>query len=318
MALCLFSVECAAKGLACEIWVVDNESDPLQLLPLQQHFPKVNWLINSENIGFAKANNQAMLLSKGAYILFLNPDTLLPENIFQQGFQYLSEHESVGAIGVQMMNVKGEFLPESKRSFPSVWASFTKLSGVWRLFPGSSFLNQYALGQINKSSIHAIEVLAGAFIMVRSALVKSLGGFDEQFFMYGEDIDLSKRIIDSGYGIHYLGNLKILHCKGASSAYSRNRDYHFYHSMELFVQKYQSEYGGNLGATILVVLIQIISSLINWKNKQNSIYKPNSTNLTPIIELALEKMPNSSWIAAIEQKKLKGWLVYKEWKIYMG
>ncbi len=318
MALCLFSVELAARGLACEIWVVDNESDPLQLLPLKQYFPKVNWLINSENIGFAKANNQAMVLCKGEYILFLNPDTMLPENIFKQGLQYLSEHRKVGAIGVHMMNLSGHFLPESKRAFPSLWASFTKLSGLWRIFPASSFLNHYALGEMGKTGIHAIEVLAGAFMMVRATLVKSLGGFDEQFFMYGEDIDLSKRITDAGYGIHYLGSLKIIHCKGASSPYTQHRDYYFYHSMQLFVRKYQSRYGGAIGLILLMPAIRITAVLSGWKNKliaKGSTPK-KSTISAPYLDVEMHTL--EAIMAKMEEKPLIGWLVYKAWKIYMG
>ncbi|TAG08206.1 MAG: glycosyltransferase family 2 protein [Sphingobacteriia bacterium] len=318
LALCLFSVELAARGLACEIWVVDNESDPLQLLPLQQHFPKVNWLINSENIGFAKANNQAILLSKGEYILFLNPDTMLPENTFKQGLQYLSKHIGVGAIGVQMINLSGQFLPESKRAFPSLWASFTKLTGLWRVFPGSSFLNHYALGEMGKTGIHAIEVLAGAFMMVRATLVKSLGGFDEQFFMYGEDIDLSKRITDAGYSIHYLGCLKIIHCKGASGPYTQHRDYHFYHSMQLFVRKYQSRYGGAIGLVLLMPAIRIIAILSGWKSKLKTLgfTTKRSTISAPYLDLEMHTI--EAIMAEMDEKPPIGWLVYKAWKIYMG
>lgn len=152
---------------------------------------------------------------------------------------YLSIHNKAGALGVQMVNKDGLFLPESKRSFPESIPAFFKLIGISKLFPESPYFNHYAL---DKNQVHQVDILAGAFMMVRGFLVKELYGFDEQFFMYGEDIDLSKRISNKGFENHYLGIIIIQHFKGMSTnKNSRHFAEHFYGSMELFVKKYYSK-----------------------------------------------------------------------------
>ncbi len=236
-------MQAALNGIDGEIIVVDNESNSVESTHILGMFPSVKFVANSENKGFSKANNQALSFAKGDVVLFLNPDTLLPVHALKRSLDYLKEHHFVGALGVQMINKEGRFLQESKRAFPIPLSAFFKLSGIAGLFPQSGFFNQYALGNLNKDQAHRVAILAGAYLMARTQLVKSVGAFDEQFFMYGEDIDLCKKMTDAGYENHYLGNIVIQHFKGASTnKNSGSYLYHFYHSMHLFVNKY---YSGN-------------------------------------------------------------------------
>jgi len=238
---CLCSVQKALEKTDGEILVIDNLSSDGSLAYLQPLFPEVIFIPNSINEGFAKANNKALQKAKGETILFLNPDTLIAENTIVDCLQFLANNSKAGAIGVQMIDGSGRFLPESKRAFPTLYASFFKMSGLSFLFSGSALFNQYALGNLEKDSMHPVDVVAGAFMMVRRELLRSLAGFDEHFFMYGEDIDLSYRILQSGYQNYYLGNCRMIHFKGESSR-KQSIPYiqSFYGAMVVFVQKHYS------------------------------------------------------------------------------
>jgi GT2 family glycosyltransferase len=250
-------VQAAMNGIEGEIIVVDNEFNSVESTRILGLFPSIKLVVNSENKGFSKANNQALAISSGTHVLFLNPDTLLPQYALKDSLSYLSQNQPVGAIGVQMVNKEGQFLPESKRAFPRPMTAFLKLSGLAHLFPRSGFFNHYALGNLDKDKIHSVEILAGAYLMVRTQLVKQIGGFDEQFFMYGEDIDLSNRLTALGFQNHYLGNIVIQHIKGASTnKNSKDYLYHFYHSMHLFVNKYYASKGHGLKRKLLHLAIR--------------------------------------------------------------
>lgn len=261
MEQCLYTVMMASKNTDTEIIVVDNGSSDNCIASLQSLFPAVHFIRSDQNMGFAKANNLALIQAKGAFVLFLNPDTLVAENTLTSCLLHLEENKTVGAIGVRMINGFGEFLPESKRARPTLLNAFFKLSGLAKLFPSSPVFNRYALGHLSCHTIHEAEVLAGAFMMVRKKILDNLGGFDPSFFMYGEDIDLSVRIGKAGYGIHYLGQLPVIHYKGQSS---KNRSvYHtavFFKAMQIFVWKHY-----RLGF-LLVPFIQI-SSLFSQVKK---------------------------------------------------
>lgn len=278
MEQCLYTVMMASKNTDTEIIVVDNGSSDNCIASLQSLFPAVHFIRSDQNMGFAKANNLALKQAKGAFVLFLNPDTLVAENTLISCLLHLEENKTVGAIGVRMINGFGEFLPESKRARPTLLNAFFKLSGLAKLFPLSPVFNRYALGHLSCHTIHEAEVLAGAFMMVRKKILDNLGGFDPSFFMYGEDIDLSVRIGKAGYGIHYLGQLPVIHYKGQSS---KNRSvYHtavFFKAMQIFVWKHY-----RLGF-LLIPFIQISSLFSQVKKmcmRQNRIFsvlnEPNS------------------------------------------
>lgn len=236
---CLASVEKAIEKLNAEVFVIDNASTDGSIDYLQQRFCKVKFIANKTNAGFAKANNIALQQCKGDYVLFLNPDTILPENILDNCISFFNSNKNVAAVGVQMIDGSGKFLPESKRSFPSALVSFYKLSGLSALFPKSKIFNRYALEYLDKDSMHEVDVLCGAFMMVDRTVLLQLQGFDEAFFMYAEDIDLCYRLKQTGKKIFYLGNETIVHFKGESSLQKKRQHVLvFYKAMIIFVRKH--------------------------------------------------------------------------------
>jgi len=236
---CLITVRRAIEALKAEIIVVDNASADNSIEALSHLFPDVHFIPATENLGFARANNLGLSHAKGDYILFLNPDTLVPENTLLHCVQFLGQHNECGAVGVKMINGFGHYLPESKRAKPSLLNSFFKLTGIASLFPRSGIYNRYALGHLSVNEQHQVDVLAGAFMMVRKNILDQLAGFDPRFFMYGEDVDLSVRIQQLGHTIFYLGTVSIVHYKGQSSRNRTQKQNHiFFKAMRLFVNKH--------------------------------------------------------------------------------
>ena len=251
---CLCSVKLAIELIDAEVLVIDNCSTDNSIEYLQSKFEWVRFIANKSNEGFAKANNTALKQCSGEYILFLNPDTILPENILQNCLNFFEQNNNTGAIGVRMIDGSGNFLPESKRAFPTAAVSFFKLCGLADIFPKSRVFNKYALGFLPEHEIHEVDVLCGAFFMAKRNILGQLGGFDEAFFMYGEDIDLSYRIQKSGYKICYLGSETIIHFKGESARKDGfNYVRIFYQAMSVFVNKH---YTGN-NARLMNLFLQI-------------------------------------------------------------
>jgi GT2 family glycosyltransferase len=240
---CLYSVQKAITSLQAEVIVIDNNSADGSIAYLQPRFPSISFLANKENLGFAKACNQGLKLAKGKYILFLNPDTIVPEDCFQKCLAFFDSHPDAGALGVKMLDGSGHFLKESKRSFPSPMTSLFKLFGLARLFPRSKIFSKYHLGNLNENEDHEVDVLAGAFMMMRKEVLDKVDWFDEIFFMYGEDVDLSYRIQKNGFKNYYFAGSSIIHFKGESTRKgSLNYVRLFYNAMSIFVRKH---YGGS-------------------------------------------------------------------------
>lgn len=236
---CLLSVRCAAKGIATEVIVVDNDSDDDTLSFLSPRFPEVHFIAAGANLGFAKACNLGYLQALGNYILYLNPDTLLAEDSLHKVLHFIQAKPDAGAVGVHMIDGSGRYLPESKRGLPSAFTSLYKLCGLARCFPRSKTFGRYYLGHLSPQHHHAVEVLAGAFILMPRAVHEKVGGFDETFFMYGEDIDLSYRILKAGYCNYYFAATTIIHFKGESTRRNTPRHVHtFYGAMDVFVCKH--------------------------------------------------------------------------------
>jgi N-acetylglucosaminyl-diphospho-decaprenol L-rhamnosyltransferase len=226
------------SGGGIEVLVIDNQSADDSIAYLQPRFPFARFIANTENAGFGRANNQALAQCQGKYILFLNPDTILPEDCFQQCLAFMDSHADAAALGVRMIDGGGQYLPESKRGFPSPWVSFCKMSGLTRLFPRSPFFAHYYLGHLPASENHPVDVLSGAFMWARKSVLDKTGGFDERFFMYAEDIDLSYRIQQAGYQNYYFAGITVLHFKGESTRRDARYVKQFYTAMIQFVQKH--------------------------------------------------------------------------------
>ena len=254
---CLHSVQKACIGIDSEIIVADNNSTDGSREYLQDNFPAVKFIWNSDNIGFAKANNLALEKATGSFILFLNPDTILAEDSIEKCIQFFDQHKSAGAIGIRMIDGSGNFLKESKRAFPSPLTSLFKLSGLTMLFPKSKIFARYHLGHLPENENHEVDVLAGAFMMMPKRVLDETGNFDERFFMYGEDVDLSYRVQEAGYKNYYFAESTIIHFKGESTKRgSLNYVRLFYKAMSLFVKKHYS--GSKAGLFIFFIQTAIM------------------------------------------------------------
>ncbi len=237
----LLSVRKAMQEIEAEVFVVDNNSVDDSVDMVKEKFPEVILIANQDNPGFSKANNQAIAQAKGEYILLLNPDTVVEEDTFEKCIAFMDVRPDGGGLGVKMIDGSGKFLPESKRGFPSPWVAFSKTFGLSRLFPKSKLFNQYHLGYLDKDENHEIDVLSGAFMFMRKSVLDQVGYLDEDFFMYGEDIDLSYRIQQAGYKNYYLADTKIIHYKGESTKKgSLNYVKTFYNAMIIFARKHFS------------------------------------------------------------------------------
>lgn len=254
----LHSVRRASEGLAVEVFVVDNNSVDDSVAMVREKFPEVHLIANKENTGFSVANNQAIRISKGEYVLLLNPDTVVEEATFSKVINFMDEHPEAGGLGVKMIDGSGEFLPESKRGFPSPWVAFCKTAGLSKLFPKSPTFNRYHLGYLDKDETHEIEVLAGAFMLMRKSVLDEIGLLDETFFMYGEDIDLSYRIVKGGYKNYYFADTTIIHYKGESTKKgSLNYVRTFYNAMIIFAKKHFQGEQAKLYVFMLYVAIYL-------------------------------------------------------------
>ena len=235
---CIRSVKNASEGLDADIWVVDNASSDNSVDYLQTLFPDIHFICNTENVGFSKANNQAIQESKGEYVLLLNPDTIVAEDTLKGCVEFLDAHPQVGATGVRMLNSDGTFAPESRRGVPTPFTSFCKMTGLSSLFPKSRIFGRYYMKYLDENQANPVEVLSGAFNMLRRKALDQIGLLDEDFFMYGEDIDLSYRMLTGGWQNYYLP-YNILHYKGESTNKSSFRYVHvFYNAMLIFFSKH--------------------------------------------------------------------------------
>ncbi|MGY6561241.1 MAG: glycosyltransferase family 2 protein [Luteibaculaceae bacterium] len=239
---CLHSVEKAIEQLDTEVWVVDNNSQDGSVGMVQQKFPWVKLIVSKVNLGFSGGNNLAICKANGKYILLLNPDTVVPEDCFVKTVQFLEKTPNAGGLGVRMVDGKGNFLPESKRGLPTPLVALAKIAGLSSFFPESKVLGKYYMGYLPQHETNPVEILSGAFMMMPKHVIDKVGSLDDTFFMYGEDIDLSYRILLGGFQNYYFADTTIIHYKGESTkknsfSYVKN----FYLAMVIFAKKHLSQ-----------------------------------------------------------------------------
>lgn len=252
----LMSVRRASVHFPVEVFVVDNNSVDESVAMVRHKFPEVNLIANTRNVGFSAANNQAIREAKGEYVLLLNPDTVVEEDTFEKCARFMDERPEAGSLGVRMIDGGGMFLPESKRGLPSPMVAFFKAFGLSRLFPKSRLFNHYHLGYLDPDETHEVEVLSGAFMWLRKSVLDEIGLLDDAFFMYGEDIDLSYRIIKAGYKNYYFAGTTIIHYKGESTKKgSLNYVRTFYQAMIIFARKHFS--GEKMRLFVLMIQMAI-------------------------------------------------------------
>ena len=253
---CLDSLLKSIQDIDSEVFVVDNCSTDDSITYLRPKFPTVRFIENMENVGFSRANNQAIALSQGDYILLLNPDTVTGESTLGNVCRFMDNHKNTGALGVRMLDGYGNFLPESKRGFPSPWNSFTKMTGLSKLFPKSRIFGGYHLRYLNENEEHKVDVLAGAFMLLRREAIEKTGSLDNDFFMYGEDIDLSFRIKQAGFDVYYLPE-PIIHYKGESTKKDIRYVKRFYEAMLIFFDKHYPHSNGLFKGFIRLAILGV-------------------------------------------------------------
>lgn len=259
---CILSVKKALSGIEGEIFVVDNNSVDGSVEMIQVKFPDVKLIANKDNTGFSKANNQAIRIASGEYILLLNPDTIVEEDTFSTCIQFMDSHQEAGALGVKLIDGKGNYLPESKRGLPTPAVAFYKIFGLSKLFPKSRTFGKYHLGYLDKDETNEIEILSGAFMFMRKSALDKSGLLDETFFMYGEDIDLSYRISLAGFKIYYHPKTRIIHYRGESTKKSSiNYVFVFYNAMIIFAKKHFSQKNAQLFTFLIQCAVYLRAGL---------------------------------------------------------
>jgi GT2 family glycosyltransferase len=246
--VCLDSVFRAARGINIEVIVIDNQSVDDSCAMVREKYPQVILIENKDNKGFSKANNQGFAIAKGEYILFLNPDTVLHTDYLKKTILYLDAHPNVGGIGPRIIDGKGQFALDSKKSFPSLSVALFKTTGINKIFSKSTFFNKYYAVHIKEYETAEVDVLSGCCMMVSHKVLQEIGGaFDEDYFMYCEDVDLSYRIQKAGYKNIYFPEATIIHYKGESTrkatlSYIRT----FNEALSIFVKKHYSKQQASL------------------------------------------------------------------------
>lgn len=227
--LCLRSVEAAISDIDAEIIVVDNNSEDGSCQMVKSLFPEVKLIENKENYGFSKGNNIGVLEAKGEYLCILNPDTVVAEDTFAKLIEFSKNKEKLGIVGCKLINGIGDFLPESKRKIPYVKAAFKKLTGN---------TDDYYANNLKEEAVGKVDILVGAFMFLKKAVYNDINGFDEDYFMYGEDIDISYKSLKIGYNNYYFGETTVVHFKGESTLRDKNYARRFYGAMQIFYKKH--------------------------------------------------------------------------------
>lgn len=272
---CLHSVHKAIKDIQAEVFVVDNNSVDGSCPMIREKFPWVKLIESKENLGFSKGNNLALKKAKGDFCLLLNPDTVVEEDTFRKCLKFMRENEDAGALGVHMIDGRGNFLPESKRALPTPLVSFYKIFGLSSLFPKSRIFGRYHLGFLDRNEINPVDVLSGAFMFIRKKALDRTGYLDEDFFMYGEDIDLSYRISNVGYRNYYFPGTTIIHYKGESTKKgSINYVMVFYRAMIIFARKHFTRKNAWIFSFLINLAIYFRAFLSISKRFAGKIYQP--------------------------------------------
>jgi len=241
--LCVLSVQKAIQNLDAEIIVVDNHSSDDSCAMMHERFPSIKLIENKENLGFPKGNNIAVKEAKGEYICILNPDTVVAEDTFEKILAFAQRQYDLGIVGCKLIDGTGHFLPESKRGVPTPWVAFTKIFGLYQWFPKSALFNKYYAQHLTENQTGKIDILVGAFMVMKRELYNEIGGFDENCFMYSDDIDLSYMALKLGKSNYYYHDTAVIHYKGESTIKDGTYMNRFQEAMNFFYQKHFAHRG---------------------------------------------------------------------------
>lgn len=292
--LCVLSVESALKNIDSEIIMIDNNSQDDSCEMIKTRFPNVKLIQNSQNVGFPKGNNIGVAEAKGDYICILNPDTVVAEDTFEKVLAFVRKQKNLGIVGVKLIDGSGNFLPESKRGIPTPWVAFTKITSLYKLFPKSHFFNKYYAQHLSENQTGEVEILVGAFMILKKELFDEVGGFDEDCFMYSDDIDLSYMVLQKGKNNYYFHETTVIHYKGESTIKDGTYMKRFQEAMEFFYRKhFQVSYLFSAFMKIGIVFFSLIKR-IQGRSKTKSIPKnyllvSASVALAKIIALLVQK-----------------------------
>ena len=280
---CIISVQRATKNIETEIIVVDNASSDDSCVMVKELFPNITLIENKENVGFSKANNQAVKVAKGEYVCILNPDTAVGEGTFEKCLGISESSKKIGAIGVYLLDGTGNFLPESKRNIPTPLVSLLKILG---------FTKKYYASKLSEEATGSVPVLVGAFMFLKREVYNQVGGFDEDYFMYGEDIDLSYKIEKAGYKNHYIGSTETLHYKGESTQKDAAYLDRFYGAMQIF---YKKHFNSN------PLLNKAVSIGVSLAKKQKKVSSEENTNSGSKTEKAIVLTENLQLLKSLTE-----------------
>jgi glycosyltransferase involved in cell wall biosynthesis len=265
---CVRSVQAALHGIEAEIIVVDNASADDSCAMMQRLFPEVLLIQNTENVGFTKGNNIGVAQAQGEFICILNPDTVVAEDTFSKLLAFAQKQSQLGMVGCQLIDGSGKFLPESKRGVPTPWVAFTKITGLYKFFPSWSIFTKYYAQQLLPNQTGQVEILVGAFMLMRKAVYDEVGGFDEGCFMYADDIDLSYSILQKGYTNWYFGETTVIHYKGESTLRDEKYMRCFREAMQFF---YQKHFGQSFFSWFLMQGLRLGAFLFSLQKKQQAV-----------------------------------------------
>lgn len=258
---CVLSVEKAIQHLEAEIIVVDNHSSDDSCAMMRARFPHIKLIENKANVGFPKGNNIAVKEAKGEYVCILNPDTVVAEDTFEKilNSQLIIRNAQLGILGCKLIDGTGNFLPESKRGIPTPWVAFTKIFGLYKFFPNSTLFNQYYAQHLNENQTGEVDILVGAFMVMTRELYEQLAGFDEDCFMYADDIDLSYRALLQGKKNYYFAETTVIHYKGESTVKDGTYMKRFQEAMNFF---YKKHFKGSLFFSLFMKIGIVFFSLV--------------------------------------------------------
>jgi GT2 family glycosyltransferase len=234
---CVFSVQKALEGIDGEIIVIDNASSDDSCEMMKTKFPSIKLIENAANLGFPKGNNIGVAQAKGEYICILNPDTVVAEDTFSKilNSQLVTRNSQLGIIGCKLIDGAGNFLPESKRGLPTPWVAFTKIFGLYKI---SNYFGKYYAQHLSENESGEVDILVGAFMVMKRELYFDVGGFDENCFMYSDDIDLSYMVKKLGNQNFYFHNTSVIHYKGESTVRDETYMNRFREAMQFFYTKH--------------------------------------------------------------------------------
>ena len=288
--LCVLSVQKATQDLDAEIIVIDNNSSDDSCAMMEQRFPNIKLIENKENSGFPKGNNIAVKEAKGEYICILNPDTVVAEDTFEKVLAFAKNKTDLGIVGCKLIDGTGNFLPESKRGIPTPWVAFTKIFGLYKLFPKSALFNKYYAQHLDENQTGKVDILVGAFMVMKRDLYNELGGFDENCFMYSDDIDLSYMALQKGKSNYYFHETTVIHYKGESTVKDGTYMKRFQEAMNFFYKKhFKVSFFFSLFMKIGIVFFSFVKM---FQGKPKARIRPNQYVLISDNEMTREKLEN--------------------------